>query len=78
MRSDPNYEKLKHPGKNDSVDNSAWQRIKIIVKEVQNAPKNKNPIPGVYNYFSGKPKKKWQKHYFDLPGVPMFHFVKFK
>jgi hypothetical protein len=78
MPSDPNYGKLKHPGKDGSADNSSWQRIKIIVKEVQNAPENKNPIPGVCNYFSGKPKKKWQEHYFDLPGVPNFHFVKFK
>jgi len=77
--SDPNYKKLKHPGKDGtSSDKKAWQKCKIITKEVRNAPKNKNPIPEVYNYFSGKPKLRWQNHYFDLPGVPHFHFVKFK
>lgn len=78
MKSDPNYEKLEHPGEDGPADKKAWQKIKIITKEVQDAPNKKNPIPGGYNYFSGKPKKKWQQHYFDLPGVPNFHFVKFK
>jgi len=78
MKSDPNYEKLKHPGNDGYADKKAWQKIKNIAKEIQHAPKNKNPIPDVYHYFSGKPNKKWQTHFFDLPGVPNFHFVKFK
>lgn len=77
MRSDPNYEKLMYPGKDGSADKNTWQKIKAIAKEVQYAPNKKNPLPGVYHYFSGNPKKKWQKHYFDLPGIPKFHFVKF-
>lgn len=78
-KSDPNYKKLRHPGKNGtSSDKKSWQKCKIIIEEIRNAPKNKNPIPEVYNYFSGKPKLRWQKKYFDIPGVPHFHFVKLK
>lgn len=78
LKSDPNYVKLIHPGKDDSVDKKAWQEIKKIAKEVQHVPSKKNPLPGIYHYFSGEPQKKWQTHYFDLPGIPKFHFVKFK
>jgi hypothetical protein len=78
-KKDPNYEKLIHPDKDgSSADKNAWEKVKIIIKDVMHAPKNQNPLPEVYNYFSGKPKKKWQVHYFDLPDVPSFHFVKFK
>ncbi|MHB1947598.1 MAG: cell wall hydrolase [Gammaproteobacteria bacterium] len=78
MKGDKNYEKLRRPGEASAADKKSWEEIKKIIEEVRNAPKNKNPIPGVYNYFSGKPKKKWETHYFDLPGVKHFHFVKFK
>lgn len=77
-KTDRNYEMLKHPGKSNAIDYKAWQQIKIIAKEIQHAPKNKNPLPKVYNYFSGNPKKKWEKNYFDLQGIPNFHFVRFK
>lgn len=78
LKSDKNYEKLKHPGEANATDKKSWNQIKKIIKEVSNAPRNQNPIPGIYNYFSGKPTKKWQIHYFDLLGVKHFHFVKFK
>ena len=78
MKSDPNYEKLKHPGADNPSDKRAWDIIKVIAKEAHHASEKENPLPGVYHYFSGKPKKKWQMHYFDLPGIPNFHFVKFK
>lgn len=45
------------------------------MKEVRDADQSTNPVPGVRNYFSGEPKKKWQEKYFDLPDVPKFHFV---
>lgn len=78
-KSDPNHEKLKHPGKDGTPsDKKSWQKCKEIMEEIRNAPNNKNPIPEVYHYFSGEPKHKWQKNYFDLPDVPHFHFVKFK
>ena len=78
-KSDPNHEKLKHPGKDGTPsDKNAWQKCKTITKEVRNASKDKNPIPEVCHYFSGEPKLKWQKKYFDLPHVPHFHFVKLK
>lgn len=78
-KKDANYEKLKHPGKDGSLaDKQAWEDVKIIIKEVMYASESQNPLQGVYNYFSGNPKKKWQTHYFDLPNVPRFHFVKFK
>ena len=76
--SDPNHKKLRAPGKDDISDKNSWQKCKSIIEEVRNAPKDKNPIPEVYNYFSGEPKLKWQKKYFDLPHVLHFHFVKFK
>jgi hypothetical protein len=58
------------------ADSLAWEYSKTIMKEVRDADKNTNPIPGVCNYFSGEPKKKWQEKYFDLPDVPKFHFVR--
>lgn len=62
-KSDPNHEKLKHPGKDGTPsDKNAWQKCKTITKEVRNASKNKNPIPEVCHYFSGEPKLKWQKN----------------
>jgi len=75
---DPNHKKLRAPGKDDISDKNSWQKCKSIIEEVRNAPKDKNPIPEVYNYFSGEPKLKWQKKYFDLPNIPHFHFVKLK
>jgi hypothetical protein len=79
QKGDPNYEKLQHPGKDGtSSDKEAWNKCKIIAKEAQNAPADENPLPEVYHYFSGEPKLKWQKNYFDLPGIPNFHFVKLK
>ena len=79
MKGDPNYEKLKHPGKDGTpADKTAWEACKIIMEQVQHADQRKNPLPGVYNYFSGPPKLKWQKNYFDLPDIPHFHFVKLK
>lgn len=76
-KKDKNYEKLKHPGKNGpSSDKKSWIQIKEIVKEVHNAPKNQNPVPGVYFYFNGKPKKRYQNNYFNIPGIARFHFVK--
>ena len=76
--SDHNHKKLRAPGKDDISDKNSWKKCKSIIEEVRNAPKDKNPIPEVYNYFSGEPKLKWQKKYFDLPGIPHFHFVKLK
>jgi hypothetical protein len=58
MKSDPNYEKMEHPGEEGPADKRAWQKIKIIAKEVGYASKKENPIPGIYHYFSGRPKKK--------------------
>lgn len=79
-KKDPNYEKLQHPGRDGSVaDKKAWTKCKEIFMEVHNAPEKDNPIPGVCNYFSGTPDvkhHKWEKNYFDLPGVRRFHFVK--
>ena len=77
-KSDSNYERLQHPGQKDAIDKIAWQEIIKIAKEIQHAPKNQNLLPKVYNYFSGNPKKQWETHYFDLPGIPNFHFVRFK
>ena len=77
-KGDPNYEKLKHPGKKDQVDKAAWEKCKIIFEAVRHANENENPTPHVCHYFSGPPKLKWQEHYFDLPNVPNFHFVKLK
>lgn len=77
LKSDKNYQKLIHPGKNGySSDKKSWLQIKKIVEEVYSAPKNQNPVPGVYCYFSGKPKKNYQHNYFNIPGIPNFHFVK--
>lgn len=75
-RNDKNFEKLKHPGKSSPSDKKSWQQIKKIIEEVNNAPQTQNPLPGVYFYFSGKPKKRYQAHYFDIPGISHFHFVK--
>lgn len=78
-KSDPNYAKLRHPGKDGTPsDKKSWQQCKIIIEEIKNAQKNTNPIPEIYHYFSGKPNRRWQKKYFDLPGIPHFHFVKLK
>ncbi len=76
VKTDPNYERMEHPGEDGSADKRAWQEIKSIAKEVQHASQKENPVPGIYKYFSGSPKKKWEVHYFDLPGIPNFHFVK--
>jgi hypothetical protein len=79
LKNDPNYKRLEHPGKHDSIDFRAWQDCKLLAEEVDHEPKNNNPLPGVYHYFSGEPnikKHPWQKKYFDLPGVPNFHFVR--
>jgi hypothetical protein len=76
LPTDDNYKEFKSPGKNKIADKKAWERIKVIVTEVNNALEKNNPIPGIYNYFSGKPTQKWQKIYFDIPGIPAFHFVR--
>ncbi len=77
--SDPNHEKFKNPGKDGTVlDKKAWEECKLIIEDIKSAPQSKNPIPEVYHYFSGEPKLKWQKKYFDLPHVPHFHFVRLK
>lgn len=44
MKSDKNYEKLKHPGEANAADKRSWEEIKKITEEVRNAPKNQNPI----------------------------------
>lgn len=77
-RKDANYARLQRPGQDNSADKTAWKESIQIIKEVHNAPEKDNPIPGVCNYFSGEPNKKipWEKNYFNLPGVPHFHFVK--
>jgi hypothetical protein len=78
-KKDPNYQKLQHPGSDGSpYDKRSWTECKKVYEEVYNAPEKDNPIPGVCNFFSGKPDPKhpWEKNYFDLPGVPNFHFVK--
>src|SRR3990167_2209421 len=84
-KNDLNYKLLQHPGKNGSspyqraCDKKAWQQCKKTFLEVYNAPEKDNPFPGVCHYFSGPPdfkKHPWEKNYFDLPGVPHFHFVK--
>lgn len=84
-KKDPNYKLLQHPGKNGSspqqraLDKKVWQKCKKTFMEVYNAPEKNNPLPGVCHYFSGSPNLKkhpWEKNYFNLPGVPNFHFVK--
>lgn len=78
-KSDANYKRMQHPGQDGSeADKLAWQRCKELYEEIQHAPETENPLPGIYHYFSGPPNPKvpWEKHYFDLPGVPRFHFVK--
>lgn len=79
-KHDPNYMRIQHPGKDGSVaDKRAWRSCKTMFLEVYHAPEKNNPLPGVCHYFSGKPdvkKHPWQKNYFDLPGIPSFHFVK--
>ena len=81
-KGDKNYKMLQNPGKNGNstyekeVDKNAWQKCKDTFKEVFYAAENENFLPGVYHYFSGKPKKHWQEKYFDLPDIPNFHFVK--
>lgn len=84
-KNDPNYKLLQHPGKNGSspqqraADKRAWQKCKKTFLEVYNEPEKENPFPGVCHYFSGSPDTKhhpWEKNYFDLPGIPRFHFVK--
>jgi spore germination cell wall hydrolase CwlJ-like protein len=77
-RKDANYPRLQRPGQDNSADKTAWEESIQIIKEVHNALEKDNPIPGVCNYFSGEPNKKipWEKNYFNLPGVPHFHFVK--
>ncbi len=79
FRSDPNYRKILHPGKDGPFEKSAWNKIKVISLEVIYAPISENPIPKVFNYFSGAPnfeKNPWQKNHFDIPGVSQFHFVR--
>jgi hypothetical protein len=80
-KSDPNYKRLQKPGKHDEIDKIAWIECKTIIEEIHNAPEKENPVPNVFNYFSGNPKNKkipWEKNYFDLPNIPRFHFVKLK
>ena len=78
--NDPNYKAILKITKQDKKEQSAWEKCKKIIKEIQNAPEENNPLPQVYNYFSGLSNSKisWQKKYFDLPNIPHFHFVKLK
>ena len=78
-KNDPNYKRLQNPGNDGSAaDKLAWQRCKKLYEEIQHASEAENPLPGVCHYFSGPPNPKipWEKHYFDLPDVPRFHFAK--
>ena len=78
-KNDPNYKRLQHPGQDGSqADKLAWQRCKTLFEEIQHAPEEENPLPGVCHYFSGEPNPRhpWEKKHFNLPGVPRFHFVK--
>lgn len=81
-KGDKNYKMLQHPGKNGKsahqkeADKKAWQKCKNTFEEIFYASETENPLPEIYHYFSGPPKKRWQEKYFDLPNVPHFHFVK--
>lgn len=81
LSTDSNYQYLKNPGKKNDLEMIAWSQIKIIATEVSKASFSKNPIPDVFNYFSGAPdveKNPWQKNHFDIPGVSRFHFIRKK
>src|SRR3990167_8159434 len=72
---DKNYKKILGAIKKDGKEKEAWEQCKKIVEEVYYSSGENNPLPKICHYFSGKPKQKWQKDYFDVPEFPHFHFV---